>query len=68
MFLKVFDCWTEHTKFAFCWTVFGFFWLKAEDPGKLDQVLLLGNLLHTGQKERLLTLYEACTVGMLSKV
>jgi len=68
MFLKMFDGWTEPVKFGFRWTVFGFFWLKAEDPGMLDKVPLLGNLLNTGKAERLLTLYVACTVGMLSEV
>jgi len=68
MFLKMFDGWTEPVKFGFRWTVFGFFWLKAEDPGMLEKVPLLGSLLNSGKTERLLTLYVACTIGMLKHV
>ena len=58
MFLKVFDGWTEPVKFGFRWTVFGFFWLMTEQLGKGER---------TKKTEKLLTLYVACTVGMLTK-
>ena len=65
MFLKLFDGWTEPVKFGFRWTVFGFYWLKAEEPGMLDKVPFLGSLINSQKAEKLLTLYVACTVGML---
>jgi len=68
MFLKLFDGWTEPVKFGFRWTVFGFYWLKAEDPGMLEKVPWLGSMLSSQKSERLLTLYVACTVGMLKQV
>ena len=49
IFLKMFDGWTEPVKFGFRWTIYGFYWLKAEEP------------------QDLLTLYVACTVGMLKQ-
>ena len=66
IFLKVFDGWTEPVKFGFRWNVFGFFWLEAEEPGGLLSGMV-GKLMGVKQRktERLLTLYVACTVGML---
>ena len=66
IFLKAFDGWTEPVKFGFRWNVFGFFWLEAEEPaGFLSG--MVGKLLGVKERktERLLTLYVACTVGML---
>ena len=66
IFLKAFDGWTEPVKFGFRWNVFGFFWLEAEEPaGFLSG--MVGKLLGMKERktERLLTLYVACTVGML---
>jgi beta-1,4-mannosyl-glycoprotein beta-1,4-N-acetylglucosaminyltransferase len=34
LFLKLYDGYTEPIRFGFRWTVFGFFWLKAQDPGE----------------------------------
>ena len=65
MFLKLFDGWTEPVKFGFRWTVFGFFWLKAEDPGIVDSIPFLAKILNKKTSEKLLKLYVACTVGML---
>ena len=42
LFLKLYDGYTEPIRFGFRWTVFGFFWLKAEDPGLVDKIPLLG--------------------------
>ncbi|XP_023341090.1 beta-1,4-mannosyl-glycoprotein 4-beta-N-acetylglucosaminyltransferase [Eurytemora carolleeae] len=68
IFLKLFDGWREPVKFGFRWTVFGFFWLKAEDPGQLESIPLIGKLFSRKKQERLLTLYTVCTLGMLSTV
>jgi len=38
LFLKLYDGYTEPIRFGFRWTVFGFFWLKTEDPGMLESV------------------------------
>jgi hypothetical protein len=65
LFLKLFDGWTEPVKFGFRWTVFGFYWLKAEDPGMLSALAGLVGVAVRPTKERLLTLYVACTVAML---
>lgn len=67
LFLKLYDGYTEPIRFGFRWTVFGFYWLKAEDPSLMSKVPLLGNLLST-KSERLLQLYVMCTMGMLKKV
>ena len=61
---QAYDGWTEPVKFGFRWTVFGFFWLKADDRGLLGRVPMLGNFL-APEKEKLLTLFAACTVGLL---
>ena len=55
--IKVFDGWTEPVKFGFRWNVFGFFWLEAEEPG--------GWWSLGARREKFLTLFVACTVGML---
>jgi beta-1,4-mannosyl-glycoprotein beta-1,4-N-acetylglucosaminyltransferase len=62
LFLKLYDGYTEPIKFGFRWTVFGFYWLKTEDPSILDRMFM------RDKQERLLTLYVACTMGMLRKV
>lgn len=67
LFLKLYDGYTEPIRFGFRWTVFGFFWLKQEDPSILAEMPLLGKLL-PNPGERLLQLYVACTMGMLKKV
>ena len=46
LFLKLYDGYTEPIRFGFRWTVFGFFWLKAEDPGLVDNIPLIGILTH----------------------
>ncbi|XP_040565710.1 beta-1,4-mannosyl-glycoprotein 4-beta-N-acetylglucosaminyltransferase [Lepeophtheirus salmonis] len=61
LFLKLYEGYTEPIKFGYRWTVFGFFWLKADDPGILS-------LLYDSKTEKLLQLYNACTIGMLRKV
>ena len=66
LFLKLYDGYTEPIRFGFRWTVFGFFWLKAEDPGLMNKIPLLGKLMQP--KERLLQLWVVCTLGMLSTV
>ena len=63
MFLKMFDGWTEPVKFGLRWTVFGFFWLTADYPPCSTDCHL-----KTNREEKLLTLYAACTVGLLSRV
>ena len=65
MFLKLFDGWTEPVKFGFRWTVFGFFWLESEEPGIVESIPFLAKILNKKASEKLLTLYVACTVGML---
>ena len=65
MFLKLFDGWTEPVKFGFRWTVFGFFWLESEEPGIVESIPFLAKILNKKSSEKLLTLYVACTVGML---
>ena len=65
MFLKLFDGWTEPVKFGFRWTVFGFFWLESEEPGIMESIPFLAKILNKKASEKLLTLYVACTVGML---
>ena len=66
MFLKMFDGWSEPVKFGFRWNVFGFFWLESEEPSGLLNGFLGSLLGKKGRRtERLLTLYVACTVGML---
>lgn len=67
LFLKLYDGYTEPIRFGFRWTVFGFFWLKADDPGLMEQVPILGKLFHK-TKERLLQLWVVCTLGMLDQV
>ncbi len=67
LFLKLYDGYTEPVRFGFRWTVFGFFWLKANDPSMLSKVPLLGKLA-PAPTERLLQLYVVCTMGMLKKV
>jgi len=68
LFLKLFDGWSEPVKFGFRWTVFGFYWLKAEDPGAMESLPFFGKLFKGARKEKLLTLYVACTLGMLKEV
>ena len=63
MFLKAYDGWTEPVQFGFRWTNFGFYWLVTEEDGVMTKVL--SKLFNTKRKERLLTLYVACSVGML---
>ena len=65
IFLKVFDGWTEPVKFGFRWSVFGFFWLESREPGLMETLPLLGKLFTKPPAEKLLTLYVACTLGML---
>ena len=65
LFLKLFDGWKEPVQFGFRWTVFGFFWVKAEEPGWAASLPLVGQLLPRSGRDRLLTLYTACTIGML---
>ena len=60
LFLKLFDGWTEPVQIGFRWTVFGFYWLKAEDPGLLAS--LLGGWAPS-PGERLLTVYVACAMA-----
>jgi len=69
LFLKVFDGWTEPVQFGWRWTIFGFYWLKAQDPSMFN-IPFLGSLLglDNKNKERLLTFTAACTVGMLKHV
>ena len=45
LFLKLFDGWREPVRFGFRWTVFGFFWLKAADPGWLESLPLVDQLV-----------------------
>ena len=59
LFLKLYDGYTEPIRFGFRWTVFGFYWLKAEDPGLMDKIPLFGHR----KKERLLQLWVMCTLG-----
>ena len=68
LFLKLYDGYTEPIRFGFRWTVFGFFWLKAEDPGVMETLPLIGKLIASKPKERLLQLWVACTLGMLKEV
>ena len=65
LFLKVYDGWTEPVKFGFRWSVFGFFWLESREPGLMETLPLLGKLFSKPPAEKLLTLYVACTLGML---
>ena len=67
LFLKLYDGYSEPIRFGFRWTVYGFYWLKAEDPGMMDSIPVLGKLL-SRPKERLLQLWVMCTVGMLRDV
>lgn len=67
LFLKLYDGYTEPIRFGFRWTVFGFFWLKAQDPGLMEQVPLVGSLFHR-TTERLLQLWVVCSLGMLDEV
>ena len=60
--------WGEPIRFGFKWTVFGFFWLKNEDPNELEKIPLLGSFFNKGPKERLLQLWVASTIGMLRDV
>lgn len=64
LFLKLYNGYTEPIKFGFRWNVFGFFWLKSEDPGLLDR--LWPNWRK--KSERLLVLAVICTLGMLKEV
>ena len=49
--------------------MFGFYWLKAEDPGELEKLPLIGGLFRKKQRpERLLQLWVTCTLGMLRDV
>ena len=48
----------------FRWNVFGFFWLESEEPGGSGLADSFSRLVG-GRTEKLLTLYVACTVGML---
>ena len=68
LFLKLYDGYTQPIRFGFRWTVFGFFWLKAEDPGVMENIPLIGKLIKAKPKERLLQLWVACTLGMLRDV
>ncbi len=70
LFLKLYDGYGEPIRFGFRWNVFGFFWLKPEEPSDLEQLPLVGKLLFTPQTraERLLQLWVACTMGMLRNV
>jgi hypothetical protein len=68
LFLKLYDGYTEPIRFGFRWTVFGFFWLKADDPGLVEGLPFIGKLLAPTAKERLLQLWVVCTLGMLKQV
>ena len=68
LFLKLYDGYSQPIRFGFRWTVFGFFWLKAEDPGLMENIPLIGKLMKSKPKERLLQLWVACTLGMLRDV
>ena len=59
LFLKVFDGWTEPVRLTMRWTVFGFFWLMSNQVGKKE--------VRLERTEEILTLYAACTIGMLRK-
>ena len=65
MFLKMYDGWSEPVKFGFRWTVYGFFWLESEEPGMLETIPIFSKIFKPEKKEKLLTLYVVCTVGML---
>ena len=67
LFLKLYDGYTEPIRFGFRWTVFGFFWLKLQDPSMLHQMPFL-NMLAPKPGERLLQLWVLCTIGMLRDV
>ena len=58
----------EPIRFGFKWTVYGFFWLKAEDKNELEKMPLIGSLFNKGPKEKLLQLWVASTIGMLRDV
>lgn len=68
MFLKMYDGWSEPVKFGFRWTVYGFFWLESEEPGMLETIPIFSKIFKPEKKEKLLTLYVVCTVGMLREV
>eukprot|EP00095_Tigriopus_kingsejongensis_P000459 snap_masked-scaffold217_size252476-processed-gene-1.4 protein:Tk00459 transcript:snap_masked-scaffold217_size252476-processed-gene-1.4-mRNA-1 annotation:"hypothetical protein DAPPUDRAFT_50861" len=71
LFLKLYEGYTEPIKLGFRWTVFGFYWLKAQDPSILAQgIMFLETLLsrQPSNRERLLELSVICTLGMLSRV
>ncbi|TRY71144.1 hypothetical protein TCAL_09420, partial [Tigriopus californicus] len=64
LFLKLYDGYTEPIKFGLRWNVFGFYWLKSEDPSFLDR--LWPNM--RAKSERLLVLTVICTLGMMKEV
>lgn len=49
LFLKVFDGWTEPVQFGWRWTIFGFYWLKAQDPSMFN-IPFFGSLLGLDNK------------------
>eukprot|EP00096_Caligus_rogercresseyi_P011072 TRINITY_DN4245_c0_g1_i1.p1 TRINITY_DN4245_c0_g1~~TRINITY_DN4245_c0_g1_i1.p1 ORF type:complete len:387 (+),score=60.14 TRINITY_DN4245_c0_g1_i1:421-1581(+) len=61
LFLKLYEGYSEPIRLGYRWTVFGFFWLKADEPGLL-------NYIYNTQSEKLLQLYNVCTLGMMEKV
>jgi len=69
LFLKLYDGYGEPVRWGFRWTVFGFYWLKAEDPGELEKLPLIGAFFRKKERpERLLQLWVTCTLGMLKTV
>ena len=66
MFLKMFDGWSEPVKFGFRWNVFGFFWLESEEPSGKSLVDSFSRMVGA-KTEKLLSLYVACTVAMLTQ-
>ena len=58
----------EPIRFGLKWSVYGFFWLKAEDKNKFEKYPIIGNLFAKPPKERLLQLWVVSTVGMLRDV
>ena len=58
----------EPIRFGFKWTVYGFYWLKAEDKNELEDIPLLGSLFKKEPTEKLLQLWVASTIGMLRDV
>jgi len=68
LFLKLYNGYGEPIRFGFKWTVYGFYWLKAEDKNELEDIPLLGSLFKKEPTEKLLQLWVASTIGMLRDV